>query len=189
MSLTWCTGKLLTSECPPLEDIMEISYPQNHTKLLLVHPKMNILSLFSQPQVVANLCKMYFCIKRCYALLTINFHCMDKVLWKLMELSQTFCITSCHFMFHVERKPYRFGITWGWLNDDRIIIFRWTILLTINYPDLTAMGLSQYPHLQSLHLTVSGCMTYFLIYFAQVDMKTVIVCFSTFHFKINEQSF
>ncbi len=29
-----------------------------------------------------------------------------------------------------ERNPYKFGRTWGWVNDDRIFIFGWTILFT-----------------------------------------------------------
>ncbi len=28
-----------------------------------------------------------------------------------------------------KRHSYRFGTTWGWVNDDRIFIFGWTILL------------------------------------------------------------
>ncbi len=28
-----------------------------------------------------------------------------------------------------QRNSYRFGTTWGWVNDDRIFIFGWTILL------------------------------------------------------------
>ncbi len=28
-----------------------------------------------------------------------------------------------------QRNSYRFGITWGWVNDDRIFIFGWTIPL------------------------------------------------------------
>ncbi len=28
-----------------------------------------------------------------------------------------------------QRHSYRFGITWGWVNDDRIFIFGWTIPL------------------------------------------------------------
>ncbi len=29
-----------------------------------------------------------------------------------------------------QRNSYRFGTTWGWVNDDRIYIFGWTIPLT-----------------------------------------------------------
>ncbi len=28
-----------------------------------------------------------------------------------------------------QRHSYRFGTTWGWVNDDRIFIFGWTIPL------------------------------------------------------------
>ncbi len=28
-----------------------------------------------------------------------------------------------------QRHSYRFGTTWGWVNDDRIVIFGWTIPL------------------------------------------------------------
>ncbi len=30
-----------------------------------------------------------------------------------------------------QRNSYRFGTTWGWVNDDRIFIFGWTILLSL----------------------------------------------------------
>ncbi len=30
-----------------------------------------------------------------------------------------------------QRNSYRFGTTWGWVNDDRIFIFGWTIPLTL----------------------------------------------------------
>ncbi len=31
-----------------------------------------------------------------------------------------------------QRHSYRFGTTWGWVNDDRIFIFGWTIPLNMN---------------------------------------------------------
>jgi len=31
-----------------------------------------------------------------------------------------------------EEKSYRFGMTWGWVNNERILIFGWTVSLT--YP-------------------------------------------------------
>ncbi len=30
-----------------------------------------------------------------------------------------------------QRNSYRFGTTWGWVNDDRIFIFGWTIPLSL----------------------------------------------------------
>ncbi len=32
-----------------------------------------------------------------------------------------------------QRNSYRFGTTWGWVNDDRIFIFGWTISLSIDF--------------------------------------------------------
>ncbi len=31
-----------------------------------------------------------------------------------------------------QRHSYRFGTTWGWVNDDRIFIFGWTIPLSVS---------------------------------------------------------
>ncbi len=39
-----------------------------------------------------------------------------------------------------QRHSYRFGTTWGWVNDDRIFIFGWTIpLSTQMYQNLVSM--------------------------------------------------
>ncbi len=35
------------------------------------------------------------------------------------------------YLFH-RKKPYRFGKTWGWVNDHRIFVFRWTVPLRIS---------------------------------------------------------
>ncbi len=38
-----------------------------------------------------------------------------------------------------QRHSYRFGTTWGWVNDDRIFIFGWTMSLSVSevHPRLT----------------------------------------------------
>ncbi len=36
-----------------------------------------------------------------------------------------------------ERKSYRFGMTWGCVNDDRILIFGWTIIFSKNRENLS----------------------------------------------------
>ncbi len=47
---------------------------------------------------------------------TIDFQCMDKKHWGIFHL---LCSAE-------ERKSYRFGMTWGRVNDDRCFIFDWT---------------------------------------------------------------
>ncbi len=42
-----------------------------------------------------------------------------------------------------ERNPYKFGRTWGWVNDDRIFIFGWTILFT-HLSEWILIGLSMF---------------------------------------------
>ncbi len=39
-------------------------------------------------------------------------------------------LKNLNLCFKNELRSYGFGITWGWLNDDRIFIFVWTIPLT-----------------------------------------------------------
>ncbi len=43
------------------------------------------------------------------------------------------CTMKCispPFVLYWRNKSYRFGLTWGWVNDDRIYIFGWTIPLS-----------------------------------------------------------
>ncbi len=35
-----------------------------------------------------------------------------------------------------QRNSYRFGTTWGWVNDDRIFIFGWTVPLNVKKSDI-----------------------------------------------------
>ncbi len=39
-----------------------------------------------------------------------------------------------------QRNSYRFGTTWGWVNDDRIFIFGWTIPLNVSIWQVNSGG-------------------------------------------------
>ncbi len=41
-----------------------------------------------------------------------------------------------------QRNSYRFGTTWGWVNDDRIFIFGWTIPLNRTVSDISKQSWS-----------------------------------------------
>jgi len=71
-------------------------------------------------------------------LVSVDFHCTrilvtcfgqcEPKLWlpNFLEIS--------YFVFHRRKKvlqSYGFGTTWGWVNDDRTVIFGWTIPLTL----------------------------------------------------------
>ncbi len=106
---------------------------------------MKILSSFTHPQVVPNL---YECLcsaehKGRYSeecgkqsssgapLTSIVFVFYYGSQWcpKTAWLQTFFKISLC---LAEQRNSYfhRFGTTWGWVNDDRIFIFGWTILLS-----------------------------------------------------------
>ncbi len=59
---------------------------------------------------------------------TIDFHNRNQILWKSM-VRQNFSVPLC---LAEQRHSYRFGTTWGWVNDDLIFIFGWIISLTPN---------------------------------------------------------
>ncbi len=108
----------------------------------IVHPKIKIRSSFTHPQVVPNL---YGCLcsaehkgrysEECGnqsssgAPLTIDFSyygsqwCPKTIGYKLSSKYLPLCSAE-------QRHSYRFGTTWGWVNDDRIFIFGWTIPLS-----------------------------------------------------------
>ncbi len=109
----------------------------------IVHPKMKILSSFIHPQVVPNL---YECLcsehKGRYSeewgkqsssgapLTSIVF------LFPPMEVNGApkqpdYKLSSEYLPLCSEQThSYRFGTTWGWVNDDRIFIFGWTVPLS-----------------------------------------------------------
>ncbi len=106
----------------------------------IVHPKMKILSSFTHPQVVPNL---YECLcsaehkgrysEECgkqsssgapLTSMVFFFPTMEvngapkQPGYKLSSKYLRLCLAE-------QRNSYRFGTTWGWVNDDRI--FGWTI--------------------------------------------------------------
>ncbi len=108
-----------------------------------VHPKMKILSSLTHPQVDPNL---YECVcsaehKGRYSeewgkqsssgapLTSIVFPSMEvngapkQPGYKLSSKYLPLCSEQTH--------SYRFGSTWGWVNDDRIFIFGWTVPLRL----------------------------------------------------------
>ncbi len=105
---------------------------------------MKILSSFTHPQVVPSSVWMsLFCWTQ------------KKIFWRMWETEQFWGTIDFHsFLFPTmevngapkqpgyklsskylplcsaeQRNSYRFGTTWGWVNDDRIFIFGWTIPL------------------------------------------------------------
>ncbi len=107
----------------------------------IVHPKMKILSSFIHPQVVPNLYECLCsaehkgryseeCGKQSSFWGTIDFHSIvnnsmevngapKQPGYKLSSKYLPLCLAE-------QRHSYRFGTTWGWINDDRIFIFGWT---------------------------------------------------------------
>jgi len=54
-----------------------------------------------------------------------------KILWKSMEFGSNRSSKYLRLCSAEERNSYRFATTWGWVNDDRIFIFGWSIPLSI----------------------------------------------------------
>ncbi len=119
--------------------IMHAMFNQHHWKYLrlkgIVHPKMKILSSFTHPQVVPNL---YECVCSAEHKGRYSEECGK-------QSSSGAPLTSIVFFFPTmevngapkqpgyklpskyiplcsaeQRNSYRFGTTWGWVNDDRI---------------------------------------------------------------------
>ncbi len=64
-----------------------------------------------------------------------------------------------------QRNSYRFGTTWGWVNDDRIFIFGWTIPLSRHFGDLYFTGVIIFQptfYFYSLHFHAIICTFYSL---------------------------
>ncbi len=113
----------------------------------IVHSKMKILSSFTHPQVVPNL---FECLCSAEHKGRYSEECGK-------QSSSGAPLTSIVFFFPTmevngapkqpgyklslkylplcsaeQRHSYRFGTTWGWVNDDTIFIFEWTIPLKGN---------------------------------------------------------
>ncbi len=57
-------------------------------------------------------------------LVTIHFHytVWNTVTWRFFK--------KCPVLFHRRNKSPGFGMTWKWINNDRNVIFRWTVPLS-----------------------------------------------------------
>ncbi len=109
----------------------------------IVHPKIKILSSLTHPRVVTNLYEFicsaehkgrYF-EESLYGG-TIDFHSRRKK--NTMEVNgapELLCFPHSSEYLPLcsaeQTHSYRFGSTWGWVNDDRIFIFGWTIPLSV----------------------------------------------------------
>ncbi len=119
------------------------------SKLLkgIIHPKMKILSSFTHPQVVPNL---YECLCSAEHKGRYSEECGKRQFWGTIDFHSIFFPTmevngapkqpvyklSSKYLplcSAEQRNSYRFGPTWGWVNDDRIFIFGWTIPLAFLY--------------------------------------------------------
>ncbi len=124
----------------------------------IVHPKMKILSSFTHPQVVPNL---YECLCSAEHKGRYSEECGK-------QSSSGAPLTSIVFFFPTmevngapkqpgyklsskylplcsaeQRHSYRFETTWGWVNDDRIFIFGWTIPLSVFWIRIRPAGKPQ----------------------------------------------
>ncbi len=95
----------------------------------IVQPKMTILS-FTHPQVVPNL-NLFILMILNVGNQTVGSHLeQGKILWK--SIGTRICLVTHilqFILFCVQENSYRFGKTWGWVND-RIVLFGWTIPLS-----------------------------------------------------------
>ncbi len=107
----------------------------------IVHPKMKILSSFTHPQVVPNLYECLCsaehkgryseeCGKQSSSGAPLTCIVFFFLLWKSMVPQKQPGYKLLQNIFLEQRNSYRFGTTWGGVNDDRIFIFGWTIPLT-----------------------------------------------------------
>ncbi len=111
----------------------------------IVHPKMTILSSFTHPQVVPNL---YECLCSAEHKGRYSEECGEtEQFWGTIDFHSIFVPTmevngapkqpgyklSSKYLpvcSAEQTHSYRFGTTLGWVNDDRIFIFGWTIPLS-----------------------------------------------------------
>ncbi len=69
---------------------------------------------------------------------TIDFHSRKKNTMEVNGDPELLCFTHCSEYLPLcsaeQRHSYRFVTTWGWVNDDRLFIFGWTIpLIWLSY--------------------------------------------------------
>ncbi len=92
----------------------------------IVYPKMKIRSSFTHPQVVPNLYE-FLCSaehKGRYFEESLSSGCFGEPLTSIVGkqiLWNQWCSRTT--LFPIFPHSYRFGNTWGWVNDDRIFIF------------------------------------------------------------------
>ncbi len=108
-----------------------------------VHPKYFILSSFTQPQVVPNLYEFlcsaehkgrYFeesLLSGCFGapLTSIVGQKMPLKSMVPQSCSVSLILQNIFLLCSEQIDSYRFGTTWGWVNDDRIFIFGCTVPL------------------------------------------------------------
>ncbi len=68
---------------------------------------------------------------------TIDFHSRKKITMEVNGAPELLCFPQSSEYLPLcsaeQRHSYRFGTTWGWVNDDRIFIFGWTIPLSAGF--------------------------------------------------------
>ncbi len=92
----------------------------------IVHPKM--MSLITHPHVVPS---FILRTQRYFSLIFRYFGLIEVVPLLSMEGQRALGFHQKYLNLHSEdeRRSYRFGTKWGWLINDRIFIFEWTIPL------------------------------------------------------------
>ncbi len=115
----------------------------------IVHPKMKIPSSSTHPQVVPNL---YACLcstehkgryyqefekqsssREPLTSIVFFFSYYGSHYYAPKQPGYTLSSKYLHLCSAEQRHSYRFGTIWGWVNDDIIFMFRWTIPLSVSY--------------------------------------------------------
>jgi len=78
---------------------------------------------------IANNCAFFLHLKRCFTQKRKPNHSFI-FLWNTHTHKKMFVVLKVNGS-EEEWNAYRFGTTWGWINGDRIFIFRWTISLRL----------------------------------------------------------
>ncbi len=105
----------------------------------IVHPKMKMLSAFTHPKVDPNLLNtLEDILKKVYNQAVLGHHWLVGKIqdYGSQRLPELLCFPQTSEYLPLcsaeQRHSYRFGTTWGWVNDERIFIFGWTVPLSIN---------------------------------------------------------
>ncbi len=123
------------------------------------------MSSFTPPQVFPNLYEFLCSIlkKVCNSLFrcTIDFHSRKKNTMEVNGAPELLCFPHSEYLplcLAEQRHSYRFETTWGWVNDDRIFIFGWTIPLRckVNIPLPVTYVLIHY-HIQNCFFVIKFC--------------------------------